>query len=98
MSKPLARNTYDRSVDGLALELWRCNTGKSRTESLRELESQQRALYRKFARRALNCSRDGFLEAKCVRCGCTDSRACDGGCSWVVVNRLLGQGICSECA
>lgn len=29
---------------------------------------------------------------ECVRCGCTDDRACPGGCSWVVPN------VCSQCA
>ncbi len=98
MSKQISRGFYTRAVDTLALELYRCNTGASRTESMKQLHGPSRALYRKFARRALNCSRDGFIEAKCVSCGCTDSRACDDGCSWIVVNRLLGQGICSSCA
>jgi hypothetical protein len=34
----------------------------------------------------------------CVRCGCTDSQACEGGCSWAVVDRNVHQGICSNCA
>lgn len=29
----------------------------------------------------------------CVRCGCTDDRACPGGCSWV----SLDPPICSRC-
>jgi hypothetical protein len=28
---------------------------------------------------------------KCVRCGCTERRACKGGCSWVA------PGLCSRC-
>lgn len=36
-------------------------------------------------------------EATCVKCGCTDSRACAGGCSWVRVDRAKGEGLCSEC-
>ncbi len=39
-----------------------------------------------------------LAEATCLGCGCTDSRACVGGCSWIVVNRELRQGICSSCA
>lgn len=31
-------------------------------------------------------------EVQCRRCGCTDSEACDGGCSWFEV------GLCSRCA
>lgn len=29
---------------------------------------------------------------QCRRCGCTDARACPGGCSWVEKN------LCSRCA
>jgi hypothetical protein len=35
--------------------------------------------------------------AKCVGCGCTDLRACAGGCSWLAVNRAAGTGVCSNC-
>jgi hypothetical protein len=28
---------------------------------------------------------------KCVGCGCTDERACDGECSWAM------DGICTRC-
>lgn len=41
-----------------------------------------------------------MTEAKCVGCGCTDSRACsiDGTvCWWVRVDRVAGIGVCSEC-
>ena len=30
-------------------------------------------------------------EGRCLVCGCTDMRACDGGCSWV------GPAVCSRC-
>jgi len=36
-------------------------------------------------------------EATCIVCGCTDSRACPDGCSWVYVNRETGKGLCSAC-
>lgn len=36
--------------------------------------------------------------AICVRCGCSDDRACDGGCSWLAVDRGKGIGVCSRCA
>lgn len=32
-------------------------------------------------------------ERACIRCGCTDSRACAGGCSWIT-RRV---DICSAC-
>ncbi len=37
-------------------------------------------------------------ECTCRVCGCTDSRACPGGCYWVEVDRAKGTGICSSCA
>jgi hypothetical protein len=37
------------------------------------------------------------LERTCVWCGCTDSHACKGGCSWVLVHKATPTGICSKC-
>ena len=37
-------------------------------------------------------------ESKCIFCGCTDSRACEGGCHWILVDRKSGLGVCSECS
>lgn len=41
-------------------------------------------------------------ECQCIGCGCTDSHACiepflEQPCSWLVVDRAAGVGICSEC-
>jgi hypothetical protein len=36
-------------------------------------------------------------DSQCIRCGCTDSQACEGGCSWAVIDRNTHQGICSSC-
>lgn len=35
--------------------------------------------------------------ATCVLCGCTDDKACAGGCSWVEVCYQTGRGHCSAC-
>lgn len=37
------------------------------------------------------------LECVCVACGCHDSRACKGGCSWVAQNLESMQGLYSAC-
>lgn len=37
------------------------------------------------------------MEARCVECGCTDSRACATGCAWWAVDRVRGIGLCTEC-
>lgn len=36
-------------------------------------------------------------ERMCVHCGCTDSRACPGGCHWVVEHAATPTGVCSRC-
>ncbi|PZG97832.1 hypothetical protein C1I97_25185 [Streptomyces sp. NTH33] len=35
-------------------------------------------------------------EPRCVRCGCTDSRACPGGCHWIPNQQMVD--LCSVCA
>jgi hypothetical protein len=32
----------------------------------------------------------------CVYCGCTESRACAGGCSWIVTHPWTNTGVCSS--
>lgn len=34
----------------------------------------------------------------CRGCGCTDSHACPGGCSWVLLDLPTPTGVCSACA
>ncbi len=38
-----------------------------------------------------------YKEATCTKCGCTDSKACVGGCWWETVDREAGTGLCSKC-
>ncbi|MBI2770027.1 MAG: hypothetical protein HYX47_10415 [Burkholderiales bacterium] len=33
----------------------------------------------------------------CIGCGCTDLRACDGGCSWLAADHDARTGVCSRC-
>lgn len=40
----------------------------------------------------------GVRTAACTGCGCTDLRACPGGCSWAKVDRRRRKGLCSRCA
>lgn len=35
------------------------------------------------------------ITLRCIVCGCTDDRACEGGCTWVIREPVA---ICSECA
>jgi hypothetical protein len=35
--------------------------------------------------------------ATCIGCGCDDDHACELGCAWLVVERRVGLGVCSEC-
>jgi hypothetical protein len=36
-------------------------------------------------------------ERVCIICGCTDSQACPGGCSWAVKYPDGNTGVCSQC-
>ena len=36
-------------------------------------------------------------EATCVYCGCTDSKACAGSCTWVELHQHTPTGVCSGC-
>lgn len=33
-----------------------------------------------------------------MHCGCTDSRACEGGCRWIQQHAATPTGVCSQCA
>jgi hypothetical protein len=33
----------------------------------------------------------------CIGCGCTDEKACDGGCFWVAISPSELAGACSSC-
>ncbi len=37
------------------------------------------------------------MTCECIGCGCTDDEACDGGCSWALLNDEAGMGICTNC-
>ena len=37
-------------------------------------------------------------EATCIRCGCTASDPCPGGCSWIWVDYEKGEGVCTSCS
>lgn len=37
-------------------------------------------------------------EHACERCGCTESHACPGGCSWDAAALVSGRHLCSRCA
>lgn len=59
-----------------------------------ESKKQQAAeIVAELARHRVN-----YGERTCVVCGCTDSRACAGGCSWVETHPATPTGVCSTCA
>lgn len=39
-----------------------------------------------------------FDEPTCTNCGCTEMAACEGGCSWVQLDKTTNAGLCSACA
>jgi hypothetical protein len=38
------------------------------------------------------------MNRTCRGCGCTDMRACPGGCGWVLLDIDQPAGICNQCA
>lgn len=42
----------------------------------------------------IQVANDLSAETKCIRCGCSDERACPGGCSWITKS----PPVCSRCA
>lgn len=53
----------------------------------------RRARYRRIAKRALAWPD----EPVCIRCGCTEMHACEGGCSWIFLDEAKNRGLCSSC-
>jgi len=45
----------------------------------------------------MNTDKKPMSEKTCVMCGCTDDRACAGGCSWIHVFPHGDAGVCSSC-
>lgn len=39
-----------------------------------------------------------IIEHPCEGCGCTESRACPGGCSWDTDFLEQGRYVCNRCA
>lgn len=37
------------------------------------------------------------MENKCFGCGCSDTRSCEKSCEWLMLEREIGLGICSNC-
>jgi hypothetical protein len=41
------------------------------------------------------------LEPMCIECGCTEDKACEGGCVWAVKGSVSGERgkfwVCSNC-
>jgi transcription elongation factor Elf1 len=56
--------------------------------------SQHRPDRKRLARRIVRLVQS---ERQCVECGCTDSFACEGGCSWVIKHKATNTGVCSRC-
>jgi len=38
-----------------------------------------------------------MITALCIGCGCDDDHACEGGCSWLRIDRQECIGVCSSC-
>lgn len=57
---------------------------------------KRRAVHRVSAaiRRAMRRAAQG---GPCLKCGCTETRACPGGCGWSVTHLKKGELVCTSC-
>lgn len=51
----------------------------------------------KTLRRGKQRNKCGRRELTCVGCGCTEERACPGGCDWVFTDADRLVGLCTSC-
>lgn len=45
----------------------------------------------------LKTKRRRRVALRCARCGCTERRACPGGCAWDPIELKRGRRICTTC-
>jgi PRTRC genetic system ThiF family protein len=69
---------------------------KAQAELLEILERQPNSGNRRFMTYVASL-RPTAPQCTCVYCGCTDSRACEGGCFWTEKHRATPTGVCSRC-
>lgn len=46
---------------------------------------------------AIGEGRARHVDGVCRECACTDFRACEGGCTWAVVDQRIDRTLCSQC-
>lgn len=86
-------------LDRLAYELWIAGARLSSVNNQLwhflsdPRRKADRQLYRRIAKRALQWPN----EPTCLKCGCTEFHACEGGCSWSFLCKENNWGICSTC-
>jgi hypothetical protein len=69
------------------------------SSSVADLRKAAEPRLSRAARRLLTDLMEGQAcpDRHCVMCGCTDCRACRGGCTWVLKFRASFTGVCSKC-
>jgi hypothetical protein len=58
------------------------------------MKKKTKAKQRKLTKRSIVRAKG---ERTCVHCGCTDSRACPGGCEWALLHKATPTGVCTPC-
>lgn len=56
------------------------------------------AVMKAWKKGAAKAAAKTYPEPTCTECGCTEGAACEGGCSWVKLDRKTNAGLCSACA
>jgi hypothetical protein len=77
---------------------------KMKNKSAQELVALRNKKYGKEwlvnnAKKANLASQEAKKKPKCVECGCTNEKACKGGCEWIEAPKYGGgkHWVCSKC-
>jgi len=90
-----------------AAKHYQVNTGKIERAVKTEAAAKQEAARAKAKGRAKAGAKKGakpkagwklFPVPTCTHCACTEAAACQGGCSWVKLDKTTNAGVCSRCA
>ena len=87
-------------IDTIAFAMYQRSVNPKATEaSFDQLPKDTKTHYRNCARVAFAFRRHDQLpdENTCIKCGCTESRTCAGGCGWAFLNMQQRRGLCTAC-
>jgi len=70
---------------------------KTKVTSVKQVQRFHDLVENSLKNHSLRHPVDVIFERTCVHCGCTDSKGCRGGCSWMIRHKKTPTGVCSQC-